>query len=422
MARPRRVPELRPALYGGRALPAVRTMRVRVREDGAVLHTDASGRERQLVAPGEVARALFVDHVAARRLVRGEVFRSELLILLDRGGMPLLALRLIEWCPPAMSSGAPWREVTGVPAVAAALDLPLEPAEPSDLAALDARRRTLRRVLVRPLPRGPWPGRWGAAVSSLALFLWVFSVTEFGDPTGAFFTLASLLVTGPLIVAGWRARAQARAAGPTPGRDARTVVRPRPVEPAVRGLTEATLELSAEDVVLTDRGREVWLPGPERGGVGRAVISPEVIQLTDVAGNEYATLATSLWGPADDARADLASRLREVGVEVLDVPMAAQTVATVADPHGAHIPPSVLLMASERGDATESTPWLSGLSAAVLVLSSAIATAWDVVGGSVLLAATGILLCLRLSDMARRSRADRRALRLVDPAQDVVPR
>lgn len=258
----------------------------------------------------------------------------------------------------------------------------------------------------------------GDVVCCVALFLTSLSWDELGDESSAIVVLASLLVIGPAIVAGWWARVRSRAliAEPPPGRDARIVVRPRPVERTVRGLTEATMELSTEEVVLTDRGREVWLPGPARGGVSRAVISPESIQLTDVAGIEYATLATELWAPADEARADLVGRLREAGIEVLDVPMAAQSIPTVAAPHWAHMPPSELLSEAERGDATMGTPWLSGLAVATLVGPSGLALAWSDVAGSILLACCGILLCLRLSDTLRRKLDDRRALRPVDPA------
>lgn len=410
MAAPRRVAELRPKLLGGRALPAARSMRLRVTDTGAVALTDVSGQERQLLAPGAVARALLVGYDDAERFLPGRAGSDELLVLLDGTGTPLLALGLLDWAPPAYSTGAEWREVTGAPAFVAALGLPLEPAEARDLEALEG----VSEVLLRPLPEPPWPGRHGVLLSSVALAL---ALVGGADPNSWFiavFTALSILVVAPVVVAGSRARAEARAPGPTPGRDARTVIRPRPEGRVVRGLAEATLEIGTDEVVLTDRGREVWLPGPARGGVARAVVAPETVQLTDLAGNDYGTLAAELWAPTDQAREDLARDLSVAGLDASLVPVARRLSVGVAGPHGAKLEPSSHLSNAERGDATTGTPWLSGCAAALAVGTSAMTVSWNAPVGAVLLVAALALLGLRVHDTVRRSVADRRAMRRVE--------
>jgi hypothetical protein len=385
-------------------------MRVRVTDDGAVALTDASGPERQLLPPGEIARALVVDHEAALRLVPRRQSTGELLILVDRSGVPRLTLRLLDWAPPAYSLDAEWREVTGAPAFAAALGLPLEPAEARDLQTLGG----VREVLLRPLPPLPWPGRWGPAVCSLAVAFWLLSGFAPGTWLLALLTFLSILVIAPVIVAGSRARAQARAVGPIPGRHTRSVIRPRPQGRVVRGLAEATVEIGTDEVVLTERGREVWLPGPARGGVQRAVVTPETVQLTDAAGNDYGTLASELWAPTDEAREELVRELEAAGLDVLVAPLARRLMVGVASPHSAKKAPSYYLTNAERGDATETTPWLSGCAVALAAGTSIMSMYWNGPVGAVLLVASLALLGLRLSDLVRRALSDRRATRRVE--------
>jgi hypothetical protein len=411
MAPIRRVPELRPGLLGGRALPAVRSMRVGVDDDGAVVLTDVDGSRRTLLAPGAVHRIL---HVEPREGIgRGAIdyWTGPLLVLVDGTGDPLLALRLHDWCPPSRNGGAEWRAVTGVTAFAAALDLPVEPAGPRDLPG----PKDLRRVLLRPVPSGPWPGRWGPLVCSVALVLAVLSLADPAGPLGAAQTVLAFCLVAPVVVSGFRARAASRRAGPTPGRERRTVVRPRPTGSTAQGLLESTLEVGTDEVVLTDRGREVWLPGPPRGGVARAVVAPESIQLTDADGQEYAVLSGELWAPTAEAREELGVVLDRAGLEVVMSRVATRTAATVAAPASARIEPSRLISAEQRGDQTLGTPWLSGIAAMVLIGFSAVVVGWNAVLGGALVAGSTILFLLRLSDLVRTTVSDRRALRTVAP-------
>ena len=418
MAAPRRVAELRPKLLGGRALPAARSMRLRVTDEGAVALTDVSGQERQLLAPGAVARALHIGYDDARRFLPGRAGSDELLVLLDPVGTPLLALGLIDWAPPAYSSGAEWREITGARAFATALGLPLEPAEARDLASLEG----VQEVLLRPQPPLPWPGRRGTSVCSIALGLGL--IGGFGEGTWfiALLTLSSILVVAPVIVAGSRARAEAREPGPTPGRDSRSVIRPRPEGRVVRGLAEATVEISDDEVVLTDRGREVWLPGPARGGVRQAVLAPQSIRLLDAAGNEYVTLDPGLWAPTDRARDELARELREAGLDALAAPVGRGTPVGLAAPLSAKTQPSYLLSETERGEASLTTAWLSGCAVALAAGTSAMTMYWNGPVGAVLLVASLGLLGLRLADTMRRGLADRRAMRRVTAAPEAALR
>jgi len=415
MAASRRVPELRPKLLGGRALPAARSMRLGVTDDGAVALTDASGRERRLLAPGAVARALHIEYDDARSFLPGRASSDVLLVLLDPAGVPLLAVGLTDWAPPAFTGGAEWRAVTGAPAFAAALGLPLEPAEPGDLEALAG----VREVLLRPQPAPPWPGRWGPAICAIALFLGVLGVIGENTWPTALTTVLQILLIAPVVVSGVRSRAQARAPGPTPGRATRRVLRPRPRGPVVRGLAEATLEISDDEVVLTDRGREVWLPGPSRGGVQQVVLAPQSLRLLDAVGNEYVSLDPGLWAPTDGSRGDLARELREAGLDALVAPVGERVIFGVASLPSASVDPSFLLSVTERGEATETTAWLSGLATAVAAGTSIVTMHWNGPLGAVLLVTSLALLGLRLSDTLRRRLGDRRAMRTVE---EVPPR
>lgn len=407
----KRIPELRPALLGGRALPAVRRMRVRVTPDGAVERTDAAGRAVPVAAPGEVARVLHVDEATAQRLLPVRPFTGPVLVLLGRDGAPLLALRLLDWAPPATAVGAPWLEVTGVYALARALDLPVEPAEGRDLPALEK----LSRVLLTPMPSRPWPGRAALVACVPALVLGFACLPTLGDPDGVWVILLALLVVGPVIVVGHRARRAARGAGPPPGADRRTAVRPRPEVPLSRGLVEASLQVGPEDVVLIDRGRELWMPGPAVGGVSSVLVDPAVVWLRDGDGNDYGTLSSDIWAPTPESRAELARDLREAGLDATVSPVSSRRRVTVTQAEEGTYPPRMLLSPAEKGDSTLATPWLSGLAACFPVVGALGALTWSVPVGLLLLVLTGTVLGLRVHDMVRIAVDDRRAMRPVHP-------
>ncbi|HEU0103146.1 MAG TPA: hypothetical protein VFR07_12585 [Mycobacteriales bacterium] len=300
MTRPlRRRPELRPRALAGRGLAAARELRVAVDDDGALVVHRPGGRREVRARPGEVVRAVYVagDRRGPVRLpVRTT---SDLLVLLGAQG-PVLALLLLDWMPPADSDAEVARRTTGFSALLAALGLPLEPAEPQDLERL--RAGALHAVLLRPQPPLPWPGRprWLLLPASLLLCVAVSGAGRL--EAGA--ALAALLLGVPPTVAWLRARgaAQRAPAGPRPpGRP--VTVSTRPTAPLPAGLAAARLELGPDDVVIVDRGREAWLPGPAAGGVTTAEIGTRAVRLRDSRGDSYARLERAVWC-ADDAATD----------------------------------------------------------------------------------------------------------------------
>lgn len=408
-----RVAELRPAMLGGRALPAVRGMRVRVGAGGSVVVVQPDGVERVLAGPGEVQRMVLVDY-AQRRLVPGGGYTGPVLVLLGSGG-PLLALRQLDWQPPSASQPRDALEVSGFRALAAALGLPLEPPEGDDVLP----DRVVRRVLLRPVPPRPWPGLWTAPLGVLGLLLGFLSMVGGEEAAGAAFVMATLVVVGPIVVSGSLARRQARratATGPTAGEWSGVVVRPRPEQRVPRGLAEVALQIGPEELVITDRGREVRLPGPQGGGVTQVSIDPEVVRLTDAEGRSYAHLDTELWAPTRERQVQLRDELRAAGLAVtLDPLPGSGRYATVGSLPSAPMPPSQFLSDAERGDALLGTTWLTGLAAGQALLGALLSLVWDPVVGGLLVMATGALVVLRVTDFVRTSAADRRATRLVSP-------
>jgi hypothetical protein len=188
------------------------------------------------------------------------------------------------------------------------------------------------------------------------------------------------------------------------------VIRPRPDRPVARGLTEATLQVGRDDVVLTDRGREMWLPGPAKGGVSRVILEPQIIRLVDRAGYVYLYLETPLWAPTAESRQQLHDELCDAGLDVLLSPVSPdQRPGQVAALLSAPVAPSILLRDAERGDPTRTTPWLTFVVLSVAFGTSIGALSWNAVVGGVLLAVSGTLLAMRVIETLRTTRADWRA-------------
>ena len=413
-ARTARIAELRPALLGGRALPAVRAMRVRVGDDGALVLTQPDGSQRVLAGSGEVRRTVLVDY-AERRLVPGGGYTGPVLLLLGADGGLLVAFILLDWQPPSASDERDALEVSGFRALAAALGLPLEPPEKDDVPA----DRVVRRALLRPLPPRPWPGRWATPLGVLGLVLCWLAMVGSEEAIGAVFVVATLAVVGPVLVSSSRARAQARraaATGATAGQWTGTVLRPRPDQPVTRGLAEVALQIDPDDLVLTDRGREVWLPGPRRGGVTHAVIDQTVVRLTDAVGRSYAHLDTQLWAPTRDVQVQLEAELSAAGLTVTLTPLPGiGRYPTVGHLASAPMPPRQFLSDAERGDPTLSMTWLSGMAAALTLVGALLSIVWDPLVGGALSIVTAVLVAVRVVDLVRSVAEDRRAARRVRP-------
>jgi hypothetical protein len=258
---------------------------------------------------------------------------------------------------------------------------------------------------------------WAGPLSCCSCWTWV----------GAAGTALALFLAGPVTVVNHRARAAAgtavdsAAALAASGVPGATVVRPRPERPVPRGLLEATVQVGRDDVVLTDRGRELWLPGPANGGVTRAEIGSEAVRLTDAAGREHARLDTELWAPTPDRRQQLHDELRDAGLEAFETPLSARAPGTVAQLLSAPARPSRLLTDEERGDPTTTTPWVTAFVAVLAVGTSIGAVTWHPLAGGLLLAAALALAALSLGDAVRTTRRDRRAVRPASaPAAEVL--
>jgi hypothetical protein len=363
-----------------------------------------------LAGPGEVRRLLHVAY-GEQQIVPGEGFTGQVIVLVGAEGRPLTAFRVLDWEPPSAPLPREALEVSGMRAVAAALGLPLEPAEEGDLPST----REVGRLLFRPVPPRPWPGRSATALCVLALALAFIAMTQAEEPAGAAFCAATLALMAPVIICGSRARAVAWRAIATVGRVPGPVLRPRPDRPVARGLMEATLRMEGDDVVLTDRGREVWLPGPGGGGVSQVVVDPETVRLADAAGRDYARMDTALWAPTPADVERLRHDVTALGLEASVQPLPGGGAAVVAPLASAPMGISTALSDAERGDATLATPWLSGLGAVLALAVALIATTWSPVSW-VLVALSGGLVALRLTDLSRQWLADRRAVRRVPAA------
>jgi hypothetical protein len=237
-------------------------------------------------------------------------------------------------------------------------------------------------------------------------------------------TALALLLAGAVSVPGSRARAAARAAAtPTPPLPGVTVLRPVPDRPAPRGLVEAELRLGREDVVVTDRGRELWLPGPAKGGIAQAVVESTVVRFLDTGGREYLRLENELWAPTAEGRDRLSGSLRAAGLDVAMSPIdVTGPPGSVAAALTGPVPPSQLLSDTERGDPTRTGPWVAGMAVGLATCTSLFGTlTWNPLIGAVLVVVSLGLLTLRLSDAWRMRRSDRRALRPVEaPVPEVV--
>ena len=405
----RRAPVLRPRATSGRGLLFARGCRVLVDDSGALVTRRPDGEVTRIAGPGEATQALVLDHELTRaRLGRVGSYAGALVVL--AGPRPLLALRLTDWGPPAELGSADRRTTAGIVALAAALGLPLEPAEP-DMPGLEA--RSLRQVAMSPVAAPATPGRAAVPLGCLAIFLGFLAWPTGGRPVAAVLTVLALSVTAPLVLAAARGRAQARGALATtlpPAGGVRIV--PRPASSVPAGLLDSLLVITQEEIFLRRAGIVVWLPGPAEGGVVQAVVEPDHVRLSDRDGMDHAELETALWCGDNSARATLVEDLRIAGLTVLEAPIDTVLRHDQGDLATGHLKPSMLQTPGERGDASLGAPYITGFAAAMAAGGALGVLGWSVPLGLLLVAVGLALFGVCLAGALRRSRADRAAVRL----------
>lgn len=308
---------------------------MRVDADGALVVDHPDGRVERRAEPGAITKVVLARDpaevgVPAARYAVGLLPADEhgVLVFLT-GDRPVLAVRLAEWIPsPADFDGRTAREVSGANAVAAALDLPIEPANASAPVAGDA-----RRALVSPHPAAPRRAMVVIGASAAAVVAWLvasavhrYTGGERHAAFGLLGALGSLGLTGTWLVL--RTRASHRLPQP-PGHE----VRPAPAEPVPRGFLRSRLFVSPDWVVIVDAlGREAWLPGPALGGTVAAAVTSTAIVLDDEHGNGLAALPRVYWAGDPESERALRTTLERVGVVVRDEPSNRDPGAWLADP------------------------------------------------------------------------------------------
>lgn len=354
-----------PSSRGG--LQALRTMRVIVDPNGALVVQHPDGRQDVRAAPGTVTG---ISYVAGRTNVHGGVVPRLLdgglgIVVIRVEAQPVLALHLAQWLPGVASveSAADALRISGVEALAHVFGLAVTPLNHSP---------DVRAVMVSPQPTPPswWSWVGCTAVGLVAVTVLVAGVVGavHGDraPTwlqalyAATAMAAALLVVMTLVL---RRRARAASGGATlPGR----TIEPVPSGPVPCGfLDNARLAVDGEMIVLRDRyGREAWMPGPAAGGLVRASWTAEALVLDDVRGTGWAALPRSAWFATSRAEDVARAALDEAGLSVVDEPSARAPGAWFAGPHGIPVrdSPSVL------SEATGEPRWgmLAGLPASAL--------------------------------------------------------
>lgn len=378
-------------------MPFALACSVEVTDDGALLVRWPHDRVERRAEPGTVTRVLYLDaDTTARRLGADASALGSLVVVTDR---PVLAVRLMDWAPPAMRSDAVVRRTSGAVALAQALGVPLEPGD------VDA---PLQAVEVRPLPAPVAPGKAVRAlwpVGSLAGFL---ALPLAGSAVSVVLAVVSLLCSGAAGVPLVRARREAGSASAEPLPAIGTVIGVRPTVPVASGLLASRLDVGTDEIVLRRSGTVVVLPGPAAGGVVQAVMEPTHVRLADQEGLDYAALETGLWCGDDRARAELADDLRAAGLTVLDSPLSTAPSNDHGDLATSVVRPSFALSLRERGDPTLLAPFLVSASAACSFAASLAAIGVLGPAAAVLVVPAAALLWSLSVAGLRRRREDRR--------------
>lgn len=386
------------------------------------------------LAPGSVHRAVLLGPDDTERLLGADAHHGGTLVLLGDGDVPLLALLLLDWSPPAPVDATTLRELTGAEAVCRALDLPLEPAEPQHWNAA-----ALRAVLHRPGPAPRWPGRaglpmaWGAVL--LATLTLVGAGTApgsgledvIGGASGGLLGLTSAvlaLLVGVPTALGLLAAARARRAAPGALDGPEVVVDARPAGPVPAAVLEHQLRATPQTLLLRRFGTVVLLPGPGEGGVQQAVLEPAAVRLRDLHGRLYSSLATDVWCGTPAARDALRDKLTVAGLQVLQAPVDAPDPLDLDElsPEGRYA--RLRSRPADRGEVFAGPLRLvalaTGSAAAATYAAVESGAAWQVAP------AAGLgLLCVSVTVAVlavewRSSRRRRRAAVVVDPRASVA--
>lgn len=406
-----RDPEMRPALYSGTAMAAVRHMRLRV-EDGALVLTDATGATRVLVPAGAPVRTLLVTKAQERRVARLQQLSLQGALAVVVDGALVAFVRLRDFQAPH-AEGQFAFDSCGVQAVCAALGTPLEPASDAEVAGWG--RRGVRAAMVSPVPHRPWPGRWATAVLSVLLF-WAFLAWPLDGTVLAFaVTLPGLVLQTVVVRRYLRMRGLANEGLETPHPEVPGAVAVAPVTAWRRPqwFVDSRIYLSPDEIVLRYGLTEGRSPGPARGAVVSAYRNPKWTALVGPDAVPVFLLPNLLWIATPEAEQALDAALATIGLHPVPMPGDPPTPEELAwwEPHPRlAYPPLPWLV----GNATIGTPWMAGLSSAAFVVSGVITATWQPVVGAVLVLWSATLLVAVCRDGLRRARINRPLRRWVD--------
>lgn len=375
--------------------------------DGALIQRTRNGTQKRLAAQSSITRLVLLSAADAARLA-GRDGTEEGALVAFVGEEPVALILVADWAPPAPATGRDLLVTTGIVDLAAELGLPIEPVTQTDLASWQP--EPLRGVLLRPVVEVAWPGtnaRWLCLLGiAAAVVSWALATTA----VGALLAAVALTAVGAVVLGIRRGRAAAALHSvftPPPGA---SVVNASPEAGKPRGLTGHALALSRGDVVVRRLDGEVWLAGPELDGVSQVVAEPQHLRLR-ARGHDVAVLQTAVWCSAPDARATLLRACAEGGLEVLESPVDTVLVRDKGDFLDKDARPSRLQTTRESGDPTLTSPFLSGVGAWLVLVSSLLSMAFNLLVGALLTACAIVLVAESTRLAVVRALADRRALR-----------
>lgn len=292
-----RDPVLFPAPLGGLAISSARTRRVTVDPDGRLVITESGAVVDVVATARQVDRMVYVARVGLRAEPRWRPTATQGLVGLLEGERVVAVLNLSEWLPEPPASPRAGLVSSGLEALAARLGLAVEVA--SEVEARRVRRSRRRVISSRAARLGP---NWSRIVVSATATL--LAVAAFTDLTGASaatslgvgLLVASILVQSLVVVPIVRERRRFHALATMPPKpDGRRVVAPI-LDPAAGGVADSRIQVDAHHIVVHDRGFELWLPGPDRGGVTQVARSARGVHLRDDRDHDLLVLDPAIWG------------------------------------------------------------------------------------------------------------------------------
>lgn len=304
MSRQDRAPVMVPAPATDRGRRIVRHRRLVV-EDGALVLAHEDGHRKVLAGSGEVVAATWVPDTAGRP----EALVRETLELFLRDGA-VLAVPLDDWL------GTGWRAVPVDRAGSAVAPLDATGSTAMRISGADAvvtalgLRVSTARALSGKAREVPAGGRlptwsrlvlWAWALPALLFFV-VLLAAPFSDPSRDGQVLrASFVLLGIALLAGL-ATGQALQAAAQRDLDRGDLPappwRPEPTVPASRAHVQVALLSAGHDWLVgrEENGREVWLPGPELGGVVTALTVGSWLAFEDASGTTLHQVFWPAWG------------------------------------------------------------------------------------------------------------------------------